>query len=484
MYKSYEDQPTDITGMLYRNGFIVSEIVPNLSEFGGWKSVAVGRLWVTSHPETSVLSASHGDRTITLVGSAFDPEERVFDEAAILQALLAASSSADEFNLCLDRLAGRFALVVDTAKGTEIYHDAMGSRSVFYSVAGPAVAASHAEIVAKLSNCAMADYFIPFITSRNYVQRDVKYLPGLLTPYNDVLQLTPNTKLKFGPQTVERYWPREEMGPAVERADAAGFLAEHLSGMTSYLESKGSRPAVGLTAGTDSRGVFAAVKNLNPFLFTYVRSEKGDILASKDARIAQEIADVYRLPVHIWGIPNRLTLKQVDNEFSYVFRRVTGYYRGAGSPWLQRLQNENLGSQNATFVRGFGGEVMRGFYQLNSKRISRINEFQFSDTYDINAGSSVTRNAFGDMIERTNLNDETRCGYDANDLFYWEHRMGTWGSVAMTEADLALPSLVAYNSRNLFSMYMALDESERSSRVGFDMATTMLAPALNGKTFK
>ena len=359
----------------------------------------------------------------------------------------------------------------------------MGSRSVFYSTCGPAIVASHSEIVAKLSGSDMADYFIPFITSRNYIQRDVKYLPGLLSPYNDVLQLTPNTKLLFGAQTIERYWPREEKSAPPSRRESTEFLVAHLDGMATYLKAKGSRPVAGLTAGTDSRGVFAAVKDLNPFLFTYVRSEKGDILASRDARIAKKIANTYSLGVEVWGIPNRMSLKQVDNTFSYVFRRATGYYRGAGSPWLELLLNADMGTKNATFVRGFGGEVMRGFYQLNSKRISRVNKFQFSDMYDVNAGSNLTRDAFQDMIERTGLNQETLLGYDPNDLFYWEHRMGTWGSVSMTEADIAMPSMVAYNSRNLFSMFMSLDEPERAGRFAFDGATIKLAPGLDGKSF-
>jgi len=484
VYTSRESTPADLGRLLYPNGFLLADSIPTLPDFSGWKSLGIGRRHLVSHPETSVVSASIGDRTVVLIGSAFDPEERVFDESIIARTLVEAASNTEKFNLCIDRLAGRFALVVDSAAGTEIYHDAMGSRSVFYSVAGPAVVASHAEIVARLSGLSMADYFIPFITSRNYVQRDVKYLPGLLTPYDDVLQLTPNTKLRFGAQTIERYWPREDKGAAVSRGESAAFLAAHLDGMASYLKEKGSRPAVGLTAGTDSRGVFAAVKDLDPFLFTYVRSEKGDIRASKDARVAQEIADLYSLRVHVWGIPNRLSLKQVDNAFSYAFRRATGYYRGPGSPWLEILHDTDLNTDNATFVRGFGGEIMRGFYQANSKRITRVNKYQFSDMYDVNAGSPVTRNAFEDMIVRTELNENTLAGYDPNDLFYWEHRMGTWGSVSMAEADMAAPSMVAYNSRNLYSMFMALDESERMGRFGFEVATNILAPKLDGKIFK
>jgi hypothetical protein len=121
---------------------------------------------------------------------------------------------------------------------------------------------------------------------------------------------------------------------------------------------------------------------------------------------------------------------------------------------------------------------MRGFYQHTGKKISKISMFQLADTYDVNAGSRITRSLFQDMMDRVSFSSESLMGYDANDMFYWEHRMGTWGSVSMSEADLAMPSMVAYNSRNLFKTFMALPQAVRASRSAFEVATLELAPAL------
>ncbi|NJC22636.1 hypothetical protein BJ994_001712 [Arthrobacter pigmenti] len=431
-----------------------------------------------SHPETPVRQRKAADVNFILIGFAFDPEAGNFNEEEVLTDIASSYCSRAALLTVLDRLAGRFVLIIEEHGESEVFHDAMGSRSVFYSSGTTPVVASHAEIVARHTGVGLADFVIPFLTSRNYVQRDVKYLPGLATSYDDVRQLTPNTSLRYPEQVVSRYWPRPDGFRHGSTHDATDMLETHLKGLASYLKSSGRRPVMGLTGGTDSRGVFSALWANDPFIFTYVRSQDAQQLSSSDSRSAVEIAGAYGLEVNVWPISNRLSLSAADNGFSYAFRRSTGYYRGPGSPWIDELRLMNFDPDRSLFVRGFGGEIMRGFYQKFSKRIRRVNAYHLADAYDVNAGSTITRRLFEEMLEITNLNEETICGYDPNDIFYWEHRMGTWGSVAMSEADLATPSIVGYNSRNLYSAFMDTSASERDSRVAFDDVTRRLAPRL------
>ncbi|NUU33226.1 hypothetical protein [Arthrobacter sp. C9C5] len=468
----------ELDRLLYRNGFVVSKSPAEAPSLAGWTSVPVGDAYLTLHPETRFVTAAAAGRHLALVGLAFDPERGLYQESDVLAALLDAVANDDDFYAVLDRLAGRFALIVQSDGRTEIYQDAMGSRSVFYSTAGAPIAASHAEIVADLIGARFADFFVPFLTSRNYQQRDVKYLPGVATPYDHVVQLTPNTKLIMPQQKVERFWPRKEMGPETTNEEATAALVAHLHGLRWYLAVNGRRPVLGLTAGTDSRGVFAATKDSSPVIFTYVRSESANLTGSSDARAAAAIAGAYGLEPQVWPIHNRLTLNQTDDALSEAFRRSTGYYRGPGSPWLGRLAQTGAKIKGGLFIRGFGGEVMRGFYQSQEKRITKVNVQQLSNAYDVNAGSHITRSFFEDMMERVSLTTESIMGYDPNDIFYWEHRMGTWGSVSMSEADLAMPSIVGYNSRNLFATFMALPQAIRASRSAFAEATVELAPLL------
>jgi hypothetical protein len=69
-------------------------------------------------------------------------------------------------------------------------------------------------------------------------------------------------------------------------------------------------------------------------------------------------------------------------------------------------------------------------------------------------------------------------GRDPNDIFYLEHRMGIWGSTAMSEVDLALRGMAGYNSRNLLDLFFALPWESRTARTAFNQATQELAPLL------
>lgn len=471
--------PGDSDRVYFRNGFVLAESHRSLAVRGNWSKTHLGAFQVATHPDTLLETASAGDVHLALIGRAFDPERGIYNEADIAAALLNDVRDEALFYATLDRLAGRFAIVVSTPTGAEIYQDAMGSRSVFYSTAGQAIAASHAELVREVIGTTFSDFFIPFITSKGYQQRDVKYLPGVASPYADVVQLTPNTKLILPEQKIERFWPREPIGSSCENEVASAFLVEHLEGLAAYLKHHALRPVIGLTAGTDSRGVFAAVKDLDPYVFTYVRSEKANAVNSKDARVAAELAERYGIHANIWPILNKQTLNGADDTFSHAYRLATGYYRGAGSPWLPDLAKVGDAVPNGLFVRGFGGEVMRGFYQAMSNKISDVTVREVARTYDVNSGSNITRRLFGDMLDRTAFTNANLFGYDPNDIFYWEHRMGTWGSVSQAEADLAMSSVVGYNSRNLFTLFMRLSGPDRTSRAAFEMATDALAPKLS-----
>ncbi|GAA1128874.1 hypothetical protein [Arthrobacter flavus] len=479
MYSSTGEHPADVGGLLYRNGFVLSqskspEVCPS-----AWRRVNFGSSILAVHPETPMNEAQSGGVRAFLLGMCFDPESGMFEEAPILDSLVKSYPQRREFLSKLDCLAGRFVLIIEMNGVFEIFQDAMGSRSVFYTQRGVSVVASHAELVAKIAGVGFADFIIPFLTSKNYVQKDVKYLPGVATSYDDVRQLTPNTSISYPSQEVQRFWPRPNSLARSSADSATDMLDAHLAGLASYLRHSGRRPVVGLTGGSDSRGIFAAVCQDNPFIFTYIRSQDGRQVSSDDSRKAAELANAYDLKVKVWPLSNRQSLNDSDTDMGYAFRRSTGYYRGAGSAWVEKLWSHNLDPMNSVFIRGFGGEILRGFYQQMTKQIRRINPVQLSDTYDINAGSSVTRSFFEEMIQTTSFSSEAIHGLDPNDIFYWEHRMGTWGSLSMSEADLAVPSMVGYNSRNLYAAFMSLGAELRSSRLAFDEVVRRRAPKLS-----
>jgi hypothetical protein len=152
----------------------------------------------------------------------------------------------------------------------------------------------------------------------------------------------------------------------------------------------------------------------------------------------------------------------------------------SGAPWLVPLMRRNPQHDRGRFIRGSGGEILRGFYQGGSTRIGRIGPAQLAHSYGVSAGSALVRGAFARFIDTTGFTEDRLMGWDPNDMFYWEHRMGTWGSLALAEADLAARSLAGFNARNLFATFMALDWPLRAARRGITEAIAELAPEIAG----
>lgn len=446
--------------LLYARGFLLCREGLAADAVERWKKWDVGGWTLHTDPRIPVDHATCEDREAWVVGDAFHPGRRVFKQIArhLLEGDLLET---------LDGIAGRFLLVYRNGSRIEIYHDAMGARSVFY---GEGVVASHAGLAAEVLGSGLRDWIIPFITSRGYLQRDVKYLPGLDSPFKGVTQLTPNTRLLLPQGKVERYWPREDL-VATEQGQAFASLTAHLEGLRHYLEENSLDPIIGLSAGRDSRGVFAALMPLGPRIFTFVRSAAAHSDDSADSRIARRLAAQAELNLEVIKLPAPPPLDTASSTFAITFRQNTGYVRGNSSGWVEYYSTSAL--NNHIFIRGFGGEVMRGFY----REIHELSPSSLSNTYDLNSGSRISKDAFARFIEVSEWNEQGLANYKLSELFYWEHRMGVWGASALAESDMAFRSMPGYNSRELFNAFMGLaDPVDRKSI--FESAVRALAPVL------
>lgn len=472
-----------IDSILFRGGFIATQHKELLSRVSPeWLSVSLNEMNIKIHPDAEFYRIV-GNDDIILIGSAFDAINEIFNEEGIIHHLYREAERGDRhLHEALNTVSGRYSLLIRVNDRWRAYHDAMGSRSLFYAKY-KSVVASHVELISKILNVQYSDMFIPFITSSNWINRDVKYLPGSNTPYSEIQQLTPNLFFDFIKLKPIRYWPLNELFNHNDLSLASKVLEQHLLGLQSYISNRNLRVLIGLTGGTDSRGVYCATRASDPIIFNWVRSKFGDQKSSADTLAAIEIASKYNHKVDVFQLSSP-RLNDADSDLSKAFRLSTGNYRGIDNSWIHHLKKYCISYKEGLFVRGFGGEVMRGFYQKTKNKVTEVNPRQLSNAYDVNAGSKYTIGAFDSFISESSFHAEAFLGRDANDMFYWEHRMGTWGSVAMLEVDLINKSLSAYNSRYLFDVFFGLNFHHRESRESFHDVFDKMAPEISVKKIR
>lgn len=280
------------------------------------------------------------------------------------------------------------------------------------------------------------------------------------------------------PTVVTRYWPRNDRQEASDHDAAVEMLIGHVRGLARYLAANGHKAAMGLTAGKDSRLLFAALHDADPYLFTFVRSRSGLKTSDEETRAARLVAERYGATREVYAIRTQTTEEDVSDPFAYAYRRSSSYLRGRTAIWQKRLAEKGFDYASTRFIRGSGGEVLRGFYQKTRRSIRYVNALNRARAYSINVTSPTTLKQFCRFMRVADFSTRGLRGWDANDTFYWEHRMGLWGSASLSEADLALPALAGYNSRNLFVRFMRLPWPERKDGRSFQKATMPLAPKL------
>lgn len=89
----------------------------------------------------------------------------------------------------------------------------------------------------------------------------------------------------------------------------------------------------------------------------------------------------------------------------------------------------------------------------------------------------ISRGAFQAFINETSF-DLATTSVNPFDLFYWEHRMSTWQSLAMNERDFYGHSFVPFNSRRIFETMLGVPEKERYADATVYRMIEMVDPEL------
>lgn len=465
--------PRQAPADLYRFGFLVTcDGGAAASPNDRWRRMAVGGLTLLLHPETQIRHLDTPTGHAVVLGPVFAVGP--MDVEGILARLINDAGPGVEDALCA--LSGRFCLIVQTTAGTQVYGDPIGARSLFYDRGAQRSVASHAALLADHLGAARSPRAEAFVRTDKYNSLKVKYLPGDMTMYDEILALVPNHSLTLGEgDGPQRYWPvrpRSEVEPdaLAARCEAYfGALAQSLEGRTTF---------IGVTGGIDTRLLHAGLSRFGvaPRGMTWL----GVYLDPKERPVIEGIVERMGLAHGYVAMPGP------KDEVAALARRNAGGYRGA-SRLTSAIAQQVEGARGAVFLRGYGGEVMRGFYRLGRGPLRDGSAEELYRVYAARAAieepdpifDAMAQAAFESFAERARYDDAVaRLGYDVNDFFYWEHRMGTWGAAMHNELDPAMESMTGLNDRGMFDLAARLPDEVRLTKSLFVDLVRSLEPRL------
>jgi hypothetical protein len=402
---------------------------------------------------THIGVARGGAGAVAVLGEALDPNAPLLDHDGVARMLLAAGSRRQAE---IDRLVGRFAVITAAPDGeVEVQTDAIGLRSVYYTIVdGAVVAGGHAKLVAEAAGPR------PMLAAPRPIRLGY---PGMDTPHPGIWRLPANVALSMRSGRLRRFFPIQAIEPVTVEdmwsfaLDQAGRAIEALRHRASVL--------VSLTAGLDSRTTLAAARASWPHLrfFTYLQQgerrahDEIDLAVSRDLTrllgLAQEVVDLkgYRADPALAAL-------QADNAFtSHVGNLSCAYHDRFGSGRhvhvrtnLLELGRSNLFANNRKtpqFAAGPStGQRMAEFYAAKAE-------------LPVDAGML---DAFGRYVGETSF-DRALAFASPWDLYFVEHRMGAWQGGVASLSDLAFDTIIAFNSREVVRRMMGVPQEVRST---------------------
>lgn len=424
-----------------------------------WVTTALGPFVLITHPELRVARAGDGDRITILLGDAFfvvEPLERV-----PLDALAAAGD--DGIPDVLDQLGGRFAVITRRRGRTRFYHDAFGSRSTFYRQSGALGLASHPELFAHAFGDRRWPEMTRFIGSDWFRRKTPAMLPTDATVYEGILALLPNHGYAVEERRLFRYWPRREQRRAAATFDEFfAAIDAYFRGLAGFLA--GRQVIASITGGIDSRTLIAALRHYRVPLRTV--TWKGYYFEP------WELAPVEEIVAHLAG-DHRWVDESNDriNDEALLGARNSGNYRtpSRAVAGMARLYGAIPG---AFWLPGQGAVAIRGWPPPRIPMADLRPATMLDDYFRARVGipppgpeeRAFVLREIDAMCGRLDFATPIAMGYDAEEVYLWEHRVGTWSVCSINAMHSAVDCMFGFNSRVLAEIGMAMPPELRHTK--------------------
>jgi hypothetical protein len=437
--------------------------------------LAFGHLRLSS--ETEAFSVVAADRTsqLILIGYAIDltaPSQST-DEIAKGLLEVACNQGKDQALDATNDLLGRFCVILYLWGQWFVVNDACATRTVYYAVEEDRfVLSSHSTLVGKIINADSLVHLLPYYRFG---------LPGFRAPFEGVRVLPPNFCLNAGTAELTRFWPRRHRRETT--VDDAFVKLDALLLTAARAISARWRPAHSITAGLDSRVSFAAFRtDRNAVFFTYDRGPIDEV----DIDIGRRVCDAYEA-AH----------KRISPRFRQghegLYRVLDGLHDHRHVDSICPAYKAHFGDGSWMHVRSNLSEIGRSFWRkgIGSKAfeldlVARLCMDRRREAEEGRpAAEALAREGSAEMIDvlgydLSNEADPALLGYDAWDLFYWEHRMATWHSQLLLGSDLAFDTAIIFNNRSVLEIMLSVPQPQRLESVLLHRFIEKNAPRLVG----
>lgn len=438
--------------LTFRRQFLFSSTPTD--KLNNWQFLKIGNQFLYVHPDLTLEHIAKEDASCTLMGYWLDPHQ---PEASNLQLLAALHDNLDDkeaMHRRLNTLVGRFVLLIRNKGVYHVYHDACGLRSVYYTQKGNGLyVASQPKLFKLVLDLEEAPERLTYYSSHYVKTHKEHWLPCGITLFKNVFQLVPNHYLDGISNTPIRYWPAPEhkIEPSTPEVNAKA-LGELLTATMNAAHARYPL-AFAITSGLDSRLMLSASKNIAKDTFFYTLKYRKLTTAAADIKIPKTLLTQIGCTHHVIDCK-----QEADSTF------LSCYEGNTANPHLNDWGSIAYGihkgfPQERLAVKANGVEIGRCAFLRDLKSGNPITVELLSDIVPGWKNFDFVKETFAQWLQT--LKEIPGLGYDIRDLFYMEHRMGSWQAQSQLEWDIAQEVFVPFNNREVIRLMLSVDPDLR-----------------------
>ena len=473
--KEMLDRRPELRPYLFCRGFLVTDQELDTNDFpfyGNWTETAIrGTYRAYTHKLIKTTVVNYGERSFVLCGHAFNPFTMEIDESAVLSRIAEAYGTPEYWDR-LAEITGVYVYAVFDDQKVEYLVDPSGMQSAYYGRVGDHFyITSHSQIIGDLCGLQMTAFTKELISYKWYHRVMGDYLPADMTQFDDVKRIVPSINYSFDGSRIthKRFWPTEELAPAVDPDDYQQVIrdaSEILKNNMELISRKWEKPYISLTGGIDSNTTFAAANGIYDRFkaFSYVSAEKETI----DAAAAEKIAKRFDVPWLRFDIPQtKEEIKDFD-EMVQIIRHNNGYIIN---------RNENEYRKRITLiqhldcdveVKSWVSETIRAYWYKHYGRTSfpPLSPKLFRNLYKIFLTNRKLAHKVDKVFAQYIKDFEYEAipeSYPPADMHYNEVTWGSWGGPNISEMKMYADITFVYNNRKFFDLMFRVPLEKRIS---------------------
>lgn len=469
------DRP-DLQRYVFGKGFLISDAMQiNLTDYpfyGNWNVFSAGKFNIYVHDAAKAYLYTEGEKTVFLIGHAYNPYTKETDEQVIVQKIFA-DCKAEGHSEYIDELTGVFVIGMTNGEMLRVELDCSGMQYGCYGKIGNNIyIASHMRLIGDICGLETADYVNRLIHYRWYHYMMGNYLPGEITCFEEVKRIIPNTTLTYDGKSflVNRFYPNRELSMCSTVAQYDDVICEAADVLKSTMElipQKWEHPSISLTGGIDSNTTFAAANgNYEKYeSFSYVSMFRESV----DAEAARTISDRFGVKHNIYTVPERNEEISDFDLLKLIFIHndgKIGTFADSDTRKKAMLLRENVCDVE---VKSWVSEAIRAYaykYFGRKKMPKSLTSRNYTSLYKIFALNRrlvrETDEYFAEYLENTDLKSHL-FNYDESDFFVWEMMHGGKCGLNIGVMKLAHDITIPYNNRKLIDLLLCVPLEKRIS---------------------